>query len=110
MFRVFQFIMVWSMELVFPFVVSIIYFLIYKDIKLSAITLLSMFIVFKIGSLKKYESVLMLISPFVILAISIFLSCHYLTGTLFWITFFVLVLATIVHGAFIVMFKSLNIQ
>jgi len=110
MFRVVQFLMMWSMDLVFPFVLSVVLFLMYGDLKLSAIVLFSTLLSCKIVSSKRYESFMMEGSSFVVLGVSIFLTCHYLTGALFWVAFVLLIILTIVDSAYLFMLRSINIQ
>ncbi len=110
MFKVFQIMIMSGKDIVIPFVLSVILFLMYADIQLSLIVFLSTIVGYKIVSAKRYESLVMWASPFIIIAVSLFLTCHYLTGMWFWIAFVVLIMVTIAYGFFMLVFRSLNIQ
>lgn len=118
MFRVFQIFSSISLHLVLPLILTGILTITYGyaikniigNLEYALIVFFSSTIVFFISRKKKYWDCLEWISPFIILAISLFLTYCYLSGTWFWISFIALVLVTIVCGFFTIMLRSINVQ
>lgn len=118
MFRLFQIFSSISLHLVLPLILTGILTITYGyairnvigELEYTLIVFFSSTIIFFISSKEKYWDYLEWISPFIILAISLFLTYCYLSGTWFWISFIALVLVTIVYGFFTIILRSMNIQ
>ena len=103
-------IMRFSLDMLIPLLMAVVLFLVYDDIKLSTIVFLLAVMGYEIVSTERYQSFMMWISPFVILAMMLFLTYVYLSGTWFWVSFILLVVITLVYGVMSIMLRSINIQ
>lgn len=118
MFKLFRVLSVISLHLIMPLVLTIIFTITYGygiskvigELEYIAIVFFSSSIAFIVSRDDRYWKYLEWVSPFVILAIGLFLTCHYLKDIWFWISFIVLIVATIVCGFFTIMLRSMNVQ
>lgn len=117
-FRLFQVLSSLSMHLVLPLILTGILTISYLytvrnvigELEYILIVFFSSSILFYISRKDKYWDYLGWLSPFVILAMALFLTYCYLSGTWFWISFIALLVITIVYGFFTIMLRSINIQ
>ncbi len=117
MYRIFQLFSAISLHLVMPLILTLILTITYgyviKNVIGEAEYILIVFfsssIVFFISRKDKYWNFLEWISPFIILAILLFLTCLYLHGTWFLISIVILSVLTIFFGLFYILL-TMNIQ